>query len=94
MMKSLPHMIGNEIKRIRKEKKMTQKELCDGICSQAEISKIENGRNSPTIDLLQQIAKRLRIPMSILFRDQYKSEHSVNCNRLLNSLFASKQFES
>lgn len=92
-MNSLPVSIGNEIKRIRKQKKMTQKELCEGICSQAEISKIENGRNSPTIDLLQQIAKRLRIPMSMLFRDQYKSEQFRECDRLLNSLFRSQQFD-
>lgn len=92
-MNSLPVSIGNEIKRIRKQKKMTQKELCEGICSQAEISKIENGRNSPTIDLLQQIAKRLRIPMSMLFRDQYKSEQFRECDRLLNGLFRSQQFD-
>lgn len=92
-MNSLPVSIGNEIKQIRKEKKMTQKELCDGICSQAEISKIENGRNSPTIDLLQQIAKRLRIPLSMLFRDQYKSEEFRECDRLLTGLFRSRQFD-
>ncbi len=86
-MKSLPHIIGNEIKRIRKQKKMTQKELCEGICSQAEISKIENGRNSPTIDLLQQIAKRLRVPLSLLFRDQLKSDTFRETVTDLSSLF-------
>lgn len=70
----LPESIGYEIKRIRKEKKMTQAELCEGICSQAEISKVENGKNSPTIDLLQQVAKRLKVPLSTLFQDHLRSD--------------------
>ena len=49
-MNQLNVSIGNEIKRIRQERNWTQSELCQGICSQAEISKIENGRNSPTVD--------------------------------------------
>ena len=93
MMESLPHMIGNEIKRIRKEKKMTQKELCDGICSQAEISKIENGRNSPTIDLLQQISKRLRVPLSLLFRDQLESDAFREADNHLSSLFREQKYQ-
>ncbi|MCT4781455.1 MULTISPECIES: helix-turn-helix domain-containing protein [Exiguobacterium] len=92
-MNSLPVSIGNEIKQIRKEKRMTQAALCQGICSQAEISKIENGRNSPTIDLLQQIAKRLRVPMSMLFRDQHRSEQFRECDRLLTRLLRNHQFD-
>lgn len=75
-MNQLNVSIGNEIKRIRQERNWTQSELCQGICSQAEISKIENGRNSPTVDLLQQIAERLKIPISFLFENQ-KQEESV-----------------
>lgn len=90
---TLPKSIGNEIKRIRKEKKMTQAALCDGICSQAEISKIENGRNSPTIDLLQQIAKRLRVPISLLFQDQHQSEQFREVDRRLTELFRDQNFD-
>ncbi|WP_285801183.1 helix-turn-helix domain-containing protein [Exiguobacterium sp. s193] len=92
-MSSFPLSIGNQIKRIRKEKKMTQKELCDGICSQAEISKIENGRNSPTIDLLQEIAKRLRVPMSLLFQDRFESEAYREIDNLLSRLLREQKYE-
>jgi len=68
------HSVGDKIKQERKKQKMTQKDLCEGICSQAEISKIENGRNSPTIDLLQQICRRLRIPISLFFEDEIVSQ--------------------
>ena len=71
-MNSLNISIGNEIKRIRQERNWTQSELCRGICSQAEISKIENGRNSPTVDLLQQIAERLHVPVSAFFINESK----------------------
>ncbi|KOP29463.1 hypothetical protein ADM98_11335 [Exiguobacterium sp. BMC-KP] len=66
--------IGKKIKMLRLEKGMTQKELCKGICSQAEISKIENGRNTPTIDLLQQICRKLRISISLFFSDEQVSQ--------------------
>lgn len=69
-MNTLYQSIGNQIRRKRIEKHMTQKELSQGICSQAEISKIENGRNMPTIQLLEKIAKRLTISMSILIEDR------------------------
>jgi len=68
------HSVGDKIKQERKKQGMTQKALCEGICSQAEISKIENGRNSPTIDLLQQICRRLRIPISLFFEDEFVSQ--------------------
>ncbi|MCY1690815.1 helix-turn-helix domain-containing protein [Exiguobacterium sp. SL14] len=68
------HSVGDKIKQERKKQRMTQKDLCEGICSQAEISKIENGRNSPTIDLLQQICRRLRIPISLFFEDEIVSQ--------------------
>ncbi|RJP00290.1 XRE family transcriptional regulator [Exiguobacterium sp. RIT452] len=73
-MNSLNISIGNEIKRIRQERNWTQSELCRGICSQAEISKIENGRNSPTVDLLQQIAERLEVPISNLLENKAEIE--------------------
>ena len=71
-MNQLNISIGNEIKRIRQERNWTQAELCQGICSQAEISKIENGRNSPTVDLLQQLAERFHIPVSSFFINEEK----------------------
>ena len=71
-MNQLNVSIGNEIKRIRQERNWTQSELCQGICSQAEISKIENGRNSPTVDLLQQIAERFHVPVSSFFINEEK----------------------
>ncbi|WP_394679308.1 helix-turn-helix domain-containing protein [uncultured Exiguobacterium sp.] len=91
-MKHLPVSIGYEIKRIRKEKKITQAELCEGICSQAEISKIENGKNSPTIDLLQQVAKRLKVPLSMLFQDHLRSDVFQSYDEQLANLLRTNHY--
>ncbi|WP_157964495.1 helix-turn-helix domain-containing protein [Exiguobacterium flavidum] len=84
--------VGNEIKNLRKARGMTQKELCEGICSQAEISKIENGKNSPTVDLLQMIAKRLRVSLSHLFQDQYFSELFMTIDRKYSGMARRGEF--
>ncbi|KQS39976.1 helix-turn-helix domain-containing protein [Exiguobacterium sp. Leaf196] len=91
-MNHLPVSIGYEIKRLRKEKKITQADLCEGICSQAEISKVENGKNSPTIDLLQQVAKRLKVPLSMLFQDHLRSDVFQSYDEQLADLLRTNQY--
>lgn len=91
-MNHLPVSIGYEIKRLRKEKKITQAELCEGICSQAEISKVENGKNSPTIDLLQQVAKRLKVPLSMLFQDHLRSDVFQSYDEQLADLLRTNKY--
>ncbi|WP_193749057.1 helix-turn-helix domain-containing protein, partial [Exiguobacterium indicum] len=73
-MDDLTSSIGTKIKQLRIENQMTQKELCEDICSQAEISKIENGLNSPTVELLQKIAARLNSPITLLFENPQANE--------------------
>ncbi|KOP29460.1 hypothetical protein ADM98_11320 [Exiguobacterium sp. BMC-KP] len=92
-MSHLSSSIGYEIKRIRREKNMTQAELSEGICSQAEISKVENGKNSPTIDWLQQVAKRLKVPLSMLFEDHLRSDMYTSYDQQLLRLLQGHQFE-
>ncbi|MGT2960938.1 helix-turn-helix domain-containing protein [Streptococcus caballi] len=58
--------IATLIKTKRKEKGITQKELADGICVQAVISKIEKGETTPSVDIFFKIVKKLEIDMSIV----------------------------
>lgn len=60
---------GKQIKQLRIERKLTQKELAKGVCSQAELSKIENGKTIPTIDLVQRLSQKLHISMDQIFID-------------------------
>lgn len=53
--------LGTEIKVLRKKLGLSQKQLAHGICDQSEISRIEKGRVYPRMDVLSQLALRLRV---------------------------------
>ena len=76
------HSIGKKLKFFRQLKGLSQKELSAGICSQAEISKIENGKTMPTVELLQQLATVLRVPISELLKSN--SEHQLEQVNILD----------
>lgn len=57
--------IGNIIKIRRKELHITQEELCEGICEPVTISRIENGKQIPSINTLKAILERLDLPEEI-----------------------------
>lgn len=57
-------ILGEEIVNIRKMKKLTQKKLCSGICSQGTISLIEKGEVVPGIEILTALALRLNVPVT------------------------------
>lgn len=59
--------LGAEIKRCRKMKKLTQKQLATDICNQSEISRIEAGDFLPSIDILYLIANKLQLPITYFF---------------------------
>ena len=58
--------LGIIIKELRK-KNMSQSELCHGICSQSQISKIEKGIIYPSSILLYQLSERLGIDPNYIF---------------------------
>lgn len=55
--------VGVEIARIRQKKKLTQDDLARGGCTQAVISNIEQGKQSPSLAVLQHISDRLETPV-------------------------------
>ncbi|MCM3574729.1 helix-turn-helix transcriptional regulator [Mesobacillus subterraneus] len=60
-------IIGKEIKFLRKSLGLSQKELSKDICTQAQISKIENGEVYPLASTLYLIAKRLGVDINYFF---------------------------
>ena len=71
--------IATLIKTKRKEKGITQKELADGICVQAVISKIEKGETTPSVDIFFKIVKKLEIDMSIVSKI-FKLNNTIHQN--------------
>ncbi|HSP47758.1 MAG TPA: helix-turn-helix transcriptional regulator [Clostridiaceae bacterium] len=62
--------IGENIKRVRKEKKLTQKDLGEIVgISNTYLSDIEIGRTNPSIKTLKRIAKGLDVSYVELLKD-------------------------
>ena len=53
--------IGEIIRHYRKEKGLSQAALADGICERKYISNLENNKNIPTLDIINQLSERLQI---------------------------------
>lgn len=83
-------LLGQRIKYFRKTKKLTQEQLAELVGMEPNsISIIESGRNFPTLNSLEKIAKALDIELNILFRysrTQTNSEIIDNINFELTKL--------
>lgn len=62
-------MLGERIKQIRKQKKMTQTDVATGIITKSMLSMIENGKATPSLPALQAIARRLQVTVEELMLD-------------------------
>lgn len=69
---------GEEIKKKRLEKGLTQKELAENICTQATVSNLENGASVPTISILLKLADRLNIEFADIYDYTIESENEYN----------------
>ena len=64
----LPKVIGKAIEKKRKTIKLTQEELAERVgISRAYMGFIEQGRNTPSLEVLEKIARVLRVKVSDLF---------------------------
>ncbi|WP_294751466.1 helix-turn-helix domain-containing protein [uncultured Exiguobacterium sp.] len=86
--------IGLALRRLRKKHNLTQKDLANGICSQAEISKIESGTHSPTIELLYALSKRLQVPISAFLDPNRQQDSLKTIDEDLLHRFRNQDFDS
>ena len=66
--------IGEKIKQLRKERKMTLAEVAGDKLSKGMLSLIENGKAQPSMESLQHIAKQLQLEVSELMQTKDQSE--------------------
>ncbi|WP_370150297.1 helix-turn-helix domain-containing protein [Exiguobacterium profundum] len=78
-------MIGERIKILRKQKKMTQTQLAEGIVTKSMLSMIENGKAEASMRSLRELASRLDVSMQQLLTDPKEVE--------LQSLVEKLEFE-
>jgi transcriptional regulator with XRE-family HTH domain len=85
-------MIGRKIRDIRLHKSMSQADICVGICTKSMISQIENGRVSPSLDLLEKICERLGISVSDLYRSDEKDTEIDKRLTFIEELLVEKEY--
>lgn len=60
--------------KIRKSLKLSQNELCNGICTQSTLSKFENNGQIPSFKILKQLCERMNISLSDIMLTSTESE--------------------
>ncbi|MDA2384514.1 helix-turn-helix domain-containing protein [Bacillus cereus] len=87
--------LGITIKELRIKKNISQSELCHGICSQSQISKIEKGMIYPSSILLYQLSERLGIdPNNIFALTQNKRlKYVENVKYVIKDCLKQKQYK-
>ncbi len=89
--------LGEKIKKRRKEIKMTQAELAEGICTQAMISRIEKKKVRPSRDLIEKVAERLDVSVHYFYgEDSVDSRYSKldQLNKMIRKHMERKEYDS
>lgn len=70
---SIQHLLGKNVRQIREAKGWSQDKLSEesGL-HRTYISGIERGVRNPTVEIVQQVALALEVPVAYLFKDQEK----------------------
>ena len=72
----------------RKELRLSQQTLAEGICEQSQISKIERGHFIPSADLLFKLSRRLEVPLDYFFNEQIEIKSNLsNFKQLLEYIY-------
>ncbi|HEM2541628.1 TPA: helix-turn-helix transcriptional regulator [Streptococcus suis] len=79
------NMLGEKLRLRRKELKLSQKTLAEGICEQSQISKIERGSFMPSAELLFKLSKRLEVPLDYFFNEQIEVKSNLSHFKQLSS---------
>ena len=89
-------LLASRIKNRRKQLKMSQKELAEGICKQGQISRLENGEYIPGSVLLHELSKKLNVSMDYFFDEQISSDSNKlnNFKKLSKTFITQRDYES
>ncbi|PFE91230.1 transcriptional regulator [Bacillus thuringiensis] len=87
--------LGITIKELRIKKNISQSDLCHGICSQSQISKIEKGVIYPSSILLYQLSERLGVDPNNIFAltQNKKLKYIENVKYVIKDCLKQKQYK-
>ncbi|MDY3845947.1 MAG: helix-turn-helix transcriptional regulator [Eubacteriales bacterium] len=87
--------LGEKIKKARKEKHMTQSQLCGDRITRNMLSQIETGHANPSLETINYIAKTLGLSCGYLLSDIGEDDYRKLENiQKIKKLFAEKKYES
>lgn len=88
--------IGEKIKKARLHRGLTQSELCEGGITRNMLSRIENGTALPSLESLEFLAGKLKIPAGYLLSDEYDVDLYIYNEKIreLRTLFGEKKYRS
>ncbi len=88
--------LGAMIKDLRKKVGLTQKELAEGICTQAQISNIENGELNISSIMLYNLCKKMGVEMDYFFdlSSTPKDDRIVSVKDLIRKLIRKRDYHS
>ena len=69
--------LGEYIKQERLKQKITQEQLCEGICEPITVSRMENGKQTPTYNRIRAFLQRLGLPDERYFALLSKNEQEI-----------------
>ncbi|VOF78826.1 transcriptional regulator [Streptococcus pneumoniae] len=75
---SLMNTLAEKFRLKRKELRLSQQTLAEGICEQSQISKIERGHFIPSADLLFKLSQRLEVPLDYFFNEQIEIKSNLS----------------
>lgn len=92
--KYVSKQIGELIRTTRKDRSMSQKELANGICSQAMLSSIENNKYLPNAALFLALCNKLKISVDVNFLNQkLQFDYNQELSDKLFSLCKNHQYQ-
>ncbi len=87
--------VGKLINKIREEKRITQKQLCEGLCSSQKLSLIESGLRMPDIFTFECLIQRLGLSPddfeTVLYDDEYQE---IELRNRLEKKIVDKEFDT
>lgn len=87
-------MLSEKLRLKRKELRMSQKALSEGICKQSQISKIERGGYMPSANLLFQLAQRLGVSLDYFFNNEIEIKSNIiNFKNLASRLLDDRNYD-
>ena len=89
-------LLATRLKNRRKELKMSQRELAEGICKQGQISRLENGEFTPGADFLYALSKKLKVSIDYFFNEQIVEEidELLEFKKLAQTFITNRNYES